>query len=336
MVTPSPYEGSADRPRPPVGPGWIDVAWEDESARARALELAAQATVGVGLGEPPELPIWHYRDELLPTGLYRFYHYESAHRPVFGAMRYVGVDGRGAAGTLGANEGPPTAADQMNSAIAANGYRAADMYIYKAFQTWAQSQGLYSGTIDGFPGQGTMAALAKALQAEGVTLTSRAYSPSGGFYPWKAGPGYDGVNAPTQAQWCSGGPGEDPGACGAGDVHPIQPAQNTSEPIPQNTSSCAWVADASNSYVNGVATTIVNEGTPTPWTDQGIYNLTAPDGTKWMLVMWWENGTRAVAAYRCAPPAAVSTASMGVGAVILGVLVVGGLVVAGLAGHKPV
>ena len=86
------------------------------------------------------------------------------------------------------------AAHNMNSALIAHGYKRVDMPIYGAFQ---RSVGLEA---DGYPGAGTMTALSRAL----VTMGERMASVQ--RYPWHAKPGtsgYDGVNAPTWAEWTS-------------------------------------------------------------------------------------------------------------------------------------
>jgi hypothetical protein len=83
------------------------------------------------------------------------------------------------------------AALAMNNALAAHGYKQADMPLYKAFQA-AYAPG---STPDGFPGTGTMGELSSTLGGMGVTMASVK------VYPWHSSGGYDGVNAPTQAEW---------------------------------------------------------------------------------------------------------------------------------------
>jgi hypothetical protein len=91
-----------------------------------------------------------------------------------------------------------------------------------------------------------------------------------------------------------------------------------------------------------MANNIVNGNGPTGWTDQAQYQTTGSDGSAWTLVMWWENGQKMVAAYKCTTPGtgsasmqgttpAAASSGVSTGAIILGVLAVGGLVVAGLA-----
>jgi len=83
------------------------------------------------------------------------------------------------------------AAIAMNNALAADGYRKSDQGVYMAFQ----AQAFPSSKPDGFPGTHTMGALHDALASAGVTMAPVT------VYPWLAGPGYDGVNAPTLAEW---------------------------------------------------------------------------------------------------------------------------------------
>src|SRR5262249_46315397 len=50
-------------------------------------------------------------------------------------------------------------------------------------------------TADGYPGTNTMNALKSALSDAGITMAPVT------IYPWHAGPGYDGVNAPSIEEW---------------------------------------------------------------------------------------------------------------------------------------
>lgn len=84
------------------------------------------------------------------------------------------------------------AAQAMTDALNAHGYRKADMPIYGAFQL---TQGLKE---DDFPGTATMTALFAVDDANGIPR------PNVTVYPWLAGPGYDGVNAPLLSQWDPG------------------------------------------------------------------------------------------------------------------------------------
>lgn len=86
---------------------------------------------------------------------------------------------------------------QMNNAINANGYRQADMTIYKNFQ---QNAGL---KVDGYPGKATYSALIAALNAQGVTPSSN-LNPNYTFAPYNSSNGtggFNGVTAPTVDQW---------------------------------------------------------------------------------------------------------------------------------------
>lgn len=87
-----------------------------------------------------------------------------------------------------------TAAHAMNQALLAHGYKQADQGLYKTFQSAA---GL---SADGFPGSHTMAALASTLSAMGEPEAPVK------VYPWSGAGGYDGVNAPTMAEWTGASP----------------------------------------------------------------------------------------------------------------------------------
>jgi murein L,D-transpeptidase YcbB/YkuD len=102
----------------------------------------------------------------------------------------------------GTTPGTPTtpvqvAANNMAVALQSNGYRLSDQAIYKAFQA---AQGL---TQDGFPGTNTMNALQSVMQSYGATwpFTDGYTTNTIVVYPWSASGTYDGVNAPTSAEW---------------------------------------------------------------------------------------------------------------------------------------
>jgi len=110
------------------------------------------------------------------------------------------------------------AAVAMANALNRNGYRQVDQPIYRQFQTLAKT------TADGFPGTNTMNLLRSALASMSPPLPM----PNVPIYPWKAAPGYDGVNAPTPGQWYGTAPGPSPlvspGAPPAsGPPAPVQP-----------------------------------------------------------------------------------------------------------------
>jgi hypothetical protein len=67
------YTGSVQNPYPPMPGGWAAVGYGDALAATRAAELSQYRSVD-GL---PALPRWHYHDELLRTGLYRFFAFMS-------------------------------------------------------------------------------------------------------------------------------------------------------------------------------------------------------------------------------------------------------------------
>jgi hypothetical protein len=86
------------------------------------------------------------------------------------------------------------AAHAMNQALLARGYKQTDMPLYSAVQRLGGAR-----VVDGFPGTGTMTGILQpALAGIGETMAPVR------IYPWHGMPGttgYDGVNAPTWAQW---------------------------------------------------------------------------------------------------------------------------------------
>lgn len=77
----------------------------------------------------------------------------------------------------------------MNEALKLRGYKKSDQVIYKDFQGRA---GL---NADGYPGTTTMVKLELVLKGAGQQMAPVR------VYPWRATGAYDGVNAPTQAEW---------------------------------------------------------------------------------------------------------------------------------------
>jgi hypothetical protein len=125
------------------------------------------------------------------------------------------------------------------------------------------------------------------------------------------------------------------GGSGGGSGGSNTGGQTTNEPVPSPDGSCAsWVPDTSNAQAVGIANSISFHNTPVPWTDQGVYE-TSIGGVAWRFPMWWENGLKNVAAFRCATPGgggAVTKAGMGIGPIIIGVLIVLGTVTAAVLG----
>lgn len=80
----------------------------------------------------------------------------------------------------------------MNNSLSDHGYKVADQYLYKAFQT---DVGL---TPDGFPGTKTMQELKDVLFALGIQIADVP------VYPWSRSGAYDGVNAPLWSDWAPG------------------------------------------------------------------------------------------------------------------------------------
>lgn len=98
QVNQHPYRPNAHGAPPvPRGSAWSEVGADDELAAGRSAQLAraaaADATLEGTVGTPAsdELARWHYRDELLPTGLYRFFRYVTAEGvDGVGALRFAG------------------------------------------------------------------------------------------------------------------------------------------------------------------------------------------------------------------------------------------------------
>ena len=116
MNSPQPraYSGTPTQPYPPCGDGWVEAHPQDLVARRLSDALCGW------------LPAWHYADTLTPTGLYRFFAFQTAVGFHVGALRFEGKtsgcgcgcggDGGGcakAAGTMGAPEGSSTSQDNF-------------------------------------------------------------------------------------------------------------------------------------------------------------------------------------------------------------------------------
>jgi hypothetical protein len=112
--------------------------------------------------------------------------------------------------------------------------------------------------------------------------------------------------------------------------------QTTNEPIPGADATCgAWVPDASNAQAVSIAQNISFHNQPVPWADQGVYSTTI-NGTEWRFVMWWDNGLKNVAAFRCTQPItpSVTKAGFGWGAALLAALIAAGGIAAAVFGTK--
>jgi hypothetical protein len=94
---------------------------------------------------------------------------------------------------VGSTASEQAAAVAMNNALLAHGYKSADQGVYRAFQA---QEGI---TPDGFPGSTTMQYLKDVLFSMGIEIAPVK------VYTWSASGGYDGVNAPSQAEWLGGG-----------------------------------------------------------------------------------------------------------------------------------
>lgn len=112
--------------------------------------------------------------------------------------------------------------------------------------------------------------------------------------------------------------------------------QTTNEPIPSADNTCgAWVPDASNAQAAAIARTISFNNSPVPWADQGHYDATL-NGTAWRFVMYWENGLKNVASFRCTQPVSggATKAGFGWGAALLAALIAAGGIAAAVFGTK--
>lgn len=196
------YEGRADHAWPPCDGGWAEVPFDHDGGvvdRAKSL-----------LGA---LPVCHYTDEVLPTGLYRFFAFETPIGHQVSALKFVGPERE--AQLMGSNlmgftaityANTTQAAKAMNNALIARGYIQSDQAIYAGFQQ------AHDMNPDGFPGRDTMDQLAADLLALNIPMTSAK------VYPWlaetsdgKTGTAaYDGSNAPLWSDWTGSGTGAAP------------------------------------------------------------------------------------------------------------------------------
>lgn len=260
------YQGNPDSPLPPVAEdGWTVIDSPDHPHFEPAMKYAASGTVG-------SLPANHYADMHTPTGLYRFFHYQSPNGGQIGALHYDGQ--------------------------------------------------IHGGDFD---------ALGTA-SGRGGELLGDTSSPPGLI---GAGAGADSV---TQLSNAGGGLAD-----GNGDQYSLG-GSSGHEPIPQNTASCTWVPDATNSAAVAMANNISYHNTPIAFQDQAVYNVTIA-GAQWKMVMWagdcvGDGGTyHCVSTFRCEPGAgptppnpsptpAASSSSGTIWFVILTVLGLGGTAVA--------
>ena len=79
------YDGSADRPYPPVGPGWSEVTADSGALFERA--RAEASTLG-------ELPACHYTDRMTDCGCFRFFAFDSPVGAQMAALYYDGTIGQ--------------------------------------------------------------------------------------------------------------------------------------------------------------------------------------------------------------------------------------------------
>lgn len=310
------YPGSPDRPLPPAPRGADFVSPRDRHARARAASL---------LGS---LPPYHFVDELGPAGVYRFFAYESPLGVHVSALVHP------ATGTLGE---PPSMLGQTNPNFQAP----------SAAQVAATPPGdtLSSAAVD----------LAKEIQTNGVPDEHTSNQAVLTFQTaWNNDPlsQVNGANSQLSEDGDYGPNTAAAYASIAGSAPPVNPSpaptptptpsgggQTTNEPTPAATSACpGWTVDTTNAQATAIAQNIGFHDSPVTWSDQGQYSTTI-GGVPYTFVMWWENGLKAVASYKCSTTPSSSqastTSSSAVPAILGGTLVVGALVVAGLAAKHP-
>lgn len=158
----------------PAPHGWLEVAEDDRGAHERAASV---------LGA---LPRWHFVDELRPTGLYRFFCYETpTGADAVGALRFVGED---IASTLGAdvltnpNNTPEIyAAQQLLDWLSVNGC-----------DRWSDGGHHYVQTVADFQQAYNLSGLGPAISTDGdyggntqraMQLVLDTVQPSGGQAP---------------------------------------------------------------------------------------------------------------------------------------------------------
>ena len=77
----TPYQGRADHAWPPHPEGWAEVPFHHDP------DVVGRAKTLLGA-----LPAYHYADEPLPSGLYRFFAYETPIGTAVGALKFVGAE----------------------------------------------------------------------------------------------------------------------------------------------------------------------------------------------------------------------------------------------------
>ncbi|HTA17770.1 MAG TPA: hypothetical protein VK989_00675 [Polyangia bacterium] len=307
-----PYAGTPDRPVPPVPSHWQDVPNRDAFARSRANALLAAG-----------MPAYHYGDERGPGGIYRFYSYETPFGMSVSALRRPleaepSVYAEGTLGQTNPNFVAPPASSSPNGATGATGDAAA------ALLNFFDTNGVPSEHVQSAP----VGAFQTAYNADPISQV-----PDGQLnVDQEYGPN---TFAALSAVVGDIAPPVNPNA------GPPPAGQTTPQPMPATDATCSqWAADATTPQAVAIATSIAFHNTPVAWSDQGQYNTTI-NGTDYLYLMHWENGLKAVVAWKCtagsgAGPAAASTASSSsAGPIIAGVLVVGALVATGFAARKP-
>jgi hypothetical protein len=240
---PIPYQGRADHVWPPFSVGWAEVPFDHDGKAVEHARLmlgrlppyhykdaalsgglyrffAFETPIGVsvsalkfvgedraralllGQGSPSAVAEWIDNNPTTEGAVV-----ESGGLAIPEDNSAVTGDGTGNAGvtvTPVAYPNVQAAATAMNNALLAHGYVRTDQPIYAGFQL--EAGGI---TVDAFPGTNTMGLLKQVLAGMNVTMANVP------IYPWLATTSdnktgiaaYDGVNAPTWAQWTGQGTG---------------------------------------------------------------------------------------------------------------------------------
>lgn len=316
-MMPQRYAGSPDAPLPPCPADWLEVPATDRLARARAHVLVDQ------------LAPYTFVDERGPSGLVRYFAYETAFGRTVSAIAPVGGgEGEGTLGATNPSFAPPTPA-QVAATPPGDALSNAGVALLTAFE----ANGVPSEHIS----DPSTLAFQQAWNADPLSQVNGAngsLADDGGYGP----------NVHDALASIAGGTAP---AVNTGGATPTPlTGQTTLEPVPATDATCgAWAVDATNPQAQAIAANIAFHNSPVAWSDQGDYTTTI-GGVDYLFVMWWEKGLKAIAAYKCTSGSAAggggsTTASTTSGsssattAVIAGTLAVASLVAVGFAARKP-
>lgn len=286
-----PYGGSPARPCPPLPAGWRPCTNDDHTARAHA---RSGALAGI--------PLYHFVDELLPTGLHRFFAYETAHGPQLSAYRFEGT--LGAASTVDVGDGELNAAGgQYVQGLAhlAFDQAAAEADFEESIQL-SRAAVTKANAVDGgnpavggafddvmsFSTAGTQNNAAGAFnRAQGAVKQAKADVAAGTATP----PGPPNLPPPPNP-----GPNPSPNPGGG---------KTTPQVTPKADGQCTtWLPTTQNADGTPATDAValanqINDGQgPVPWKDQSQY-VTSLSGVRWAFTMNFDNGEQHVVAWRC-------------------------------------